>query len=114
MPTQDGFYEQIDSVTHNGKWDAFFCAASIERNDPLINREIVRKPDERVPIGLNQFDLARETYLAGDLAVHPSLFPVTPGWQGECLQYRVGGVDPGDGPIEITKHRSRRSTPART
>jgi len=114
MPTQDGFYEQIDSVTHNGERDAFFCAASIERNDPLINREIVRKSDERVPIGLDQFDLARETDLAGDLAVHPSLFPVTPGWQGESLQHRVGGVDPGDGPIEITKHLSPRGLPAQT
>jgi len=86
----------------------------IERNDPLINREVVRKPDERVSIRLDQFDLAGEAYLAGDLAIHPSLFPVTPGWQGECLQYRVGGVDPGDGPIEITKHFGRRGTPAQT
>ena len=85
VPTQDCFNEQIDSVTHNGERDSFFCASSIKRNDPLIDREIFRKSDEGLLICLDQFDLAGETFLACDLSVHPPLFPVPPGWQRDCL-----------------------------
>ena len=114
VPTQDCFNEQVDSVTHNGERDPLFCASSIERNDPLINREIIRESDESFPICLDQLDLMGEAVLACDLAVHPSLFPLTPGWQGECLKHRVGGVIAGDGPIEITEHRGLRGTSTQT
>jgi hypothetical protein len=85
---------------------------TIQRENALIDGELSGKLDEGVPIGLNQLDLASETFLARDLTSHPALFPFSPGRQGECLEHSVCGIEASDRSVEVTKHLGCRNRSA--
>ena len=114
MPTQDRFNKQVKAVTDNCERDILFRAPAVQHKNPLINGDVSRKPDKRVAIGPDEFDLAREAFLARDLAVHPALFPLTPSRQRECFKHRVGGINAGDRPVKIAENLGPASTFAQT
>lgn|SRR5574340_280837 len=113
MPAQDGFDEKVDAITDDGEWDSVFSAPAIKDDNPLINREPSHKAGKDVLIGPDQFDLAREAFLACDLPSHPSLFPFAPGGQGKRFENRVRRIDLSDGAVEITKDFGLRDTGAK-
>lgn len=112
MPTQDRFNKDVEAITHNRKRDILFRASAVQHKNPLINRKVSRKPDQRVVIGPDEFNLAREAFLARDLAVHPALFPLTPSRQRECFKHRVGGINAGDRPVKIAENLGPAGTSA--
>ncbi|WHZ15345.1 MAG: hypothetical protein OJF52_002189 [Nitrospira sp.] len=103
MPAQDGFDEKVDAITDDGEWDSVFSASAIKNDNSLINWEPSHKAGKDVLIGPDQFDLAREAFLARDLPLDPSLLPLTPPGQGKRFENRVRRIDASNGAVEITK-----------
>jgi len=110
---QDRLDDQVKAVAHYRERDALFRAPPVERKNSLVNWNIRHELNESLPIGLNQLDLTGEALLARDLASHPSLFPFSPGRQGEGFQHGVGGIYAGDRSVEITIHLRHSDTLAR-
>jgi len=114
MPTKDRFNKQINPVADNREWDSMVSTTTVQRENAFIDGELSCKLDKGVSIGLDQLDLASETFLARDLASHPALFPFSPGWQGECLEHSVCGIEASDRSIEVTEHLGPRNVIAPT
>jgi len=113
MPTKDRLNNEIDSVAEDRQRDSILSAATVQRENAVIDGKISCKLDEGFSIGLNQLDLASETFLARDFAFYPAFFPFPPGWQGKCLEHSVGGVEARDRSIEVTIHLGSRNTVTR-
>jgi hypothetical protein len=108
MPTKDRLHKEIDSIADNREWHSMLGTTTVQRENAFVDRKIRCKLHEGLSISLNQLDLTGEALLARDLASHPALFPFSPGWQGECFEHSVCGIEASDRAIEVTKHlRSR-------
>jgi len=101
MPTQDRFDQEVKAVAYNCERDSVFSAATVQRENALIDRKISGKFDECVSIRLDEFDLTRETLLTRDLTPHPACFPFPPRREGEGFEHGIGGIEGGDRSIEI-------------
>lgn len=101
MSAQDCFHQEVDAVTDNGEGDSLFGASLGQRKKALVDWKVRGKFDEGVPVRLDEFDLARETFLTRDFALYPSGFPISPGRQSEGFQYGIGGIEGGDGTVEV-------------
>lgn len=113
MPAQDGLDQKVDAIADDGQRDSSFSASPIKSDNPLIDRESSRKAGKDVLIGPEQFDLAREAFLACNLPSHPSLFPFAPRGQGKRFENRVRRIDASNGAVEITKDFGLRDTGAK-
>jgi hypothetical protein len=103
MPTQDRFDEEINAVADNCERDSLFSAATIQRNNALIDRKVSGKLDEHVSIRLDEFDLTRKTLLTRDLPPQPSCLPFPPRREGKGFEHGISGIHPGDCAIKVAK-----------
>jgi hypothetical protein len=101
MPTEDRFDKEVNAVAHNCERDPVFSTATVQRENSLVDRKISGKFDERVSVRLDELDLTSETFLARDLAPHPSCLPFSPRWKGEGFKHGIGGIEGSDRAIEI-------------
>jgi hypothetical protein len=107
MPTEDRFDKEVNAVAHNCERDPVFSTATVQRENSLVDRKISGKFDERVSVRLDELDLTSETFLARDLAPHPSCLPFSPRWKGEGFKHGIGGIEGGNRSVEIAVDLSR-------
>ncbi len=94
--------------------DIVFYALAFKRKKSFINGKAGRKTNTRLAIGSNEFHLPQEALLAGDLPVHPALFPLPPNRQGVRFEYPIGGITSRNRPVEITEDLGRAGTASPT
>ena len=101
----------IDAVAHDGERDSVFCAS---RSSSMIPSSIGSPSANPMRVSRSAWisSIWREAFLACDFAMHPSLLPVPPGRQGECLEDGVRGIDLRNGAIKITEDLGVRHTTA--
>lgn len=114
VPAQYGFDDDVQAVADNGEWNIQLDAKAFERNDPFIYGKAGSELDQRVPVGPNELDLSRQTFLTRDLPVHPSVLPFPPGGKREGFQHGVGRVNSSDRAVEVAKHVCASDVAART
>src|SRR5690349_11215911 len=111
VATQDGFDHQIDPIAYNGERDSVFVAAASQSNNSFVNWQASGKVDQRVPVDLDQLNLAGETFLTRNITADPASLPLAPLGGRKSFQDGISPIHRGNGSIKITKNLGHANRP---